>query len=390
MRIQATIALVCTLLCYGALTAGPADAIVGGEFDSWVAAQRNDVWQSLDSVFLDHPDVVIAGPLAVIDTVRENRDAAPYLSRLRVICLDKSLQRLIDRILVEATNLANRVRTTTIQEERYHIWKLRHHDSADNMDRTKFEEYSGAVYDQYLRAVEEGHTEAEPPKAADFGLPDSLDFYAHQPDYVIQGYQNYKDSLRKYAAIETDFAHGVLSFVLTDSLLDVLKLKAPREAYPNKEYAAFQHEMKKFFERGGDMRVMNTLTAEGFDTLRAGEYFFAVGLSGKVRFGRELLREEVKQIEEETGRKVPRANHAFLFPGEPVLTAGAFFIERDSVPHLIEVNAQSGHYFYSNLSPTIREDIALRSNHYLLTLGHFFIALDSLGIDYDCVLISKF
>jgi hypothetical protein len=112
-------------------------------------------------------------------------------------------------------------------------------------------------------------------------------------------------------------------------------------------------------------------------------------MNGTVRFGRELLREEVKRLEKETGRKVARANHAFLFPGEPVLTAGAFFIARDSLPHLVEVNGQSGHYFYSNVTPTIREDIAVRSNSYLLTLGHFFRALDRLGIPYDGILIRK-
>ena len=151
-----------------------------------------------------------------------------------------------------------------------------------------------------------------------------------------------------------------------------------------------QSEYRKFFERGGDMRVMETLTEVGFDTLRSGEYFFAVSLDGTIRFGRELLRSEVERLEEETGRKVPRANHAFLFPGEPILTAGAFFIERDVSPRIVKVTAQSGHYFYSNVSPSIREDIAERSDHYLITLGHFFKALNDLGINYSNVLVSKF
>ena len=50
------------------------------------------------------------------------------------------------------------------------------------------------------------------------------------------------------------------------------------------------------------------------------------------RFAFEKPREEVERIEQETGRKVPRANHAFLFPGEPVLTAGAFFVALDPDP----------------------------------------------------------
>jgi len=102
-----------------------------------------------------------------------------------------------------------------------------------------------------------------------------------------------------------------------------------------------------------------------------------------------MLREEVERIETETGKKVPRANHGFLFPGEPILTAGAFFIEAKPAPRITHVNAQSGHYFYSNVSETIREDIAVHSDEYLLTLGHFFRALDHLGIPYDSVLVSK-
>jgi hypothetical protein len=232
--------------------------------------------------------------------------------------------------------------------------------------------------------------DAPAPIATEYGLPDSVDFYAPPPDYVIEGYQNYLNFLNAHDTIRTAFAYGLTEFVPSDSLWDAMKENAPRAAYPNKEWPMLQHEYKKFFERGGDVRVMQTLTTEGFDTLQPGEYFFAVSVAGKVRFGRELLRSEVKRIEEATGKKVPRANHAFLFPGEPVLTAGAFFIEaNDAGPYLTAINAQSGHYFYSNVSSTIREDIAVRSDEYLLTLGHFFIALDKLGIAHDSVQVSK-
>jgi hypothetical protein len=123
--------------------------------------------------------------------------------------------------------------------------------------------------------------------------------------------------------------------------------------------------------------------------LAEGEYFYAVGLNGKIRFALEMPREQVQRIEEETGRRLPRANHAFLFPGEPVLTAGAFFVERSPEARIAAVNTQSGHYFYSNVSPTVREDISVRSDRYLLTVGHFFKALDREGICHEGVLVSK-
>jgi hypothetical protein len=81
-----------------------------------------------------------------------------------------------------------------------------------------------------------------------------------------------------------------------------------------------------------------------------------------------------------------------LFPGEPVLTAGAFFVEAGEAgaePAIVEVNTHSGHYFYSNVTSTIREDISRRSDEYLLTIGHFFVALDREGISYSGILVSK-
>jgi len=276
----------------------------------------------------------------------------------------------------------------TTNQNRFVLWSSKYKYQKTD----EFISYSQAVSD-YLYSLDTGWMEAPAPKAIDYGLPDSLDFYAPPPDYVIEGYQNYLNFLNAHDTIRTDFAYGLTEFIPSDSLWDAMKENAPRAAYPNKEWPMLQHEYKKFFKRGGDVRVMQTLTREGFDTLQAGEYFFAVSVAGKVRFGRELLREEVNRIEAETGSKVPRANHAFLFPGEPVLTAGAFFIddtkETKEGHRLSHINAQSGHYFYSNVSPTIREDISIRSDEYLLTLGHFFIVLDRLGIPHDNVVVSK-
>jgi len=169
-----------------------------------------------------------------------------------------------------------------------------------------------------------------------------------------------------------------------------MKSHASDVAYPNKEHRALQKEFQKYFARGGSLNTMMTLTKAVFDTLPDGEYFFGVGVTGKVRFGRELTREEVERIKIETGKKAPRANHAFLFPGEPLLTAGAFFIEREEVSKIVQITAGSGHYFYSNINNSIKTDVSDKSNAYLLTLGHFFKALDGLGIEYSDALIRKY
>ncbi len=280
----------------------------------------------------------------------------------------------------------------SIQQTRWLIWAkpyLVHSDWSFTFD--KLGAYADALAD-FLFASGRGWSDFKRPDASLLGLPDSLDFYRPQPDYVIEGYQNYKDFLKRHRPMYTDFARGVLSLVPSDSLLAALAADPPYIAYRNKEYRALQHEFEKFITRGGDFRDIAVLTKTVLDTLSPGEYLYAVGASGLIRFARELTREEVHRIEEQSGQKVPRINHAFLFPGEAILIAGAFFIEHseDGIPYFHKINAQSGHYFYSNLTPTIRTDISEKSNTYILSLGHFFRALEREGISVSDALISKY
>jgi len=405
--------LVLSLLWLLAVSQASTEPITGAAFDSLMAAQDTVQQHRIADYILGVPGCFVTGPLDPL--YDEDPDRQLLFGSIRVICGDSDLQLCLYSIhhseyydsldtpdfrpLAAPTPHGGRlyrsqrqyrdsvVQLCTVAENRYLVWL---HSAiqagwleADAQARSSYEE---AVSEYLLQGPAAG---SSPPAAGDFGLPERFDLYAEPPDYVIQGYKNYKDFLYSHAELTTKFATGIAAFVPTAETLERMKENAPREAYPNKESAKLQEEYREFFERGGDPRVMQTLTKEGFDTLKTGEYFFAVGLNGTIRFGRELMREEVERIEKETGREVPRANHAFLFPGEPVLTAGAFFIDERAENKLVKVNAQSGHYFYSNISPTIREDIAERSDHYLLTLGHFFIVLDRLGINYDGILISK-
>lgn len=396
--------------------AGPNDPIRGEQFEQLVRAQRPALQTVLREILPVSDGYCVTGPLMLLSS--GNSEINALYSAVRVICSDlKTLRSAavllqnneklsIDEITPtidspKETNLTGfrgvlarvrwqesqqSVRLTTTNQERFLIWAARQElPFTENMRG-----YALAI-SEYLFAIDNGELTKPEPVAGDYGLPTGADLYAAPPDYVIEGYDNYLAFLEKHASLKTDFAAGILAFIPSDSLLDVLKTLSPDEAFPNKEWPMLQTEYRKFFSRGGDVQTMNSLTRAGFDTLEAGEYFFAVSMNGDVRFGRELLRAEVQRLEQETGRKLPRANHAFLFPGEPILTAGAFFIVEDhDGHHLSEVNAQSGHYFYSNVSATIREDIAERSNHYLLTLGHFFKALDQLDIPYQRILISKF
>jgi len=399
--------LICVLLLSQFLIG--AEAPVSGEkFEEWVELQNLPFQDTLSVILPELEGFFVTGPL---DPFIELDNGVAY-KNVRIVASDiygfTKAKAIIGREFTGTRELkrynphcgevaveivfgddSHTVILTTIQQVRYLIW-LRRNIEKGWMDEpnSRRESYNFAVC-SYLASVDSGFVQDDPPSVEDFGIAPRFDIYAEPPDYVIQGYQNYKDFLYSHADIEIDFAHGIYAFIPTDSTLAVFKNSALREAYPNKEAAMLQEEYRKFFERGGSVSTINTLSSMGYDTLTTGEYFFAVGLSGKIRFGRELLREEVDRIEKQTGKKVPRANHAFLFPGEPVLCAGAFFIDTDSENQLVKVNAQSGHYFYSNVNESIREDISERSDIYFYSIGHFLRALDRLGIQYENILLSK-
>ena len=414
--------LVCLPAGAAAAVDFPKEPITGKDFERLISPeiQQPELQEHLRAAIAHAGECFVTGPLAPLVDFGEKGN--PAFHTIRVMCPSiPATDLVIEALLADTTtgamileayvedpqdrglpgyrgtllevrtgNESDTVQVLTVQQVRWLIW-ARHvlFDAPDTVNPEALERYATAVSD-HLYDVDMGFGSRVPPVAEDYGLPQDLDVYAPAPDFVIQGYANYKAYLEDHRVIYREFAKGILSFIPGDSLLEVIISEAPKEAYPNKEASRLQEEYREFFRRGGDPRVMATLTEVGFDALRAGEYFFAVGITGRIRFGRELLREEVMGIEDRTGRKVPRANHAFLFPGEPLLTAGAFFVEiENGEPRLAEVNAQSGHYFYSNVSESIRVDITERSDDYLMTLGHFLQSLDALGIPYESVLITK-
>jgi hypothetical protein len=397
--------------------AGPKDPIEGPAFEKCVANQQIDLQSVLRNVLTEDKGFIVTGPL---DPNVANSKVAQFYSTVRVVSPNLESVMAAANLIKAAPGVAVKgsksfveysfpdilpgyrgtiieltfaqkdltIQFLTVNQLRFLIWaKGIFGDPSNSLEDINLIRYASAVSD-YLYEIDRGNLEFSEPKAVAFELPEMLDLYAKAPDYVIQGYENYKNYLFSYAAVATPFANEVLGFVPTNETYGKLKAEAPKIAYPNKEAPLLQEELRKFYQRGGSMGSMRTLTKAGFDTLQAGEYFFAVGLNGNVRFGRELTREEVATIEK-TGAKPARANHAFLFPGEPILTAGAFFIGCSEKGGLERVNTQSGHYFYSNITATIKEDIAERSNNYFLTIGHFFTTLDALGIVYSDVVVTK-
>jgi hypothetical protein len=432
---RAAVPLAAAVLAFLAAASAPSgskDPFTGETYERVISAQDTAFQRQLTQMLPEIAGYVVAGPLDPSFNTGGNTDVLYHVPR--VICATGEVaEHPIDRLFKPPSfTQVSRAKLTgppgvgltgslikadwhgkeatalvlTQQSNRWLIWwrRVQQLPDADRWSET-LAPYAAAVA-VYLDSVDAAtvspvpstssvanlpgeRRRPMPPVSTDYGLPVSTDLFAPRPDYVIQGYQNYKDFLHDHSGIETWFADGILAFVPTDSLLGVLKGDAPRAAWPNKEAPLLQHEFKKYFEKSGNLYEITTLTARRLSKLIPGEYFYAVGMNGKIRFAFETPREEIERIERETGRKVPRANHAFLFPGEPVLTAGAFFVALDPDPRIVKVNTHSGHYFYSNVTQTVRDDIARRSDEYLLTIGHFLNALDRAGISYQGILISK-
>jgi len=230
--------------------------------------------------------------------------------------------------------------------------------------------YAIAVSD-YLDAIDREGSLTKVPYATDFGLPQRFDLYQPLKDDEI----TFTDTASE---ITTSFAHGITAFAPTDSMLAEFKLWASNETFVESDPYMFQWQCREFFSSGRALFDIKTLSSENFRELKPGEYAFAVGIDGIVRF---------TKITESNTRRWSQLPHALLFCNQEVLTSGNFVIGHDTVVHVSRINIRS-HTLLGNLA-TQTEPRQL-SDQRLTTLGHFFQALDRLGISYHGILISKF
>jgi len=396
------------------------DPITGPRLDSLIAAQNLPLQSYLEKRFPEAGGYVIAGPLdpLYIGTPLRSElyhsvriicpDPAAVEAALAAVKQDSTLgvdssmayihqARADDPVgyrgaLIKGTWRGEPVtiQLATLQQIRWLIWARRILEGDDPLiPRGKFDLYARAV-SEHLYATDRRWNNLPTPKAVDYGLRDSADIYPPLRHPVFEVELDFRRFLNLRSGLYTSFAQGIRAFVPTDSLLEMLRDSAPAVAYPNKMAVMLQQEYLEFFARDGNIATIKTLTRPGFDSLPSGVYLFAVGLSGNIRFCKKPTPEEMRLIEVKTGKKAPLVTEAFFFPGEPVLAAGSFAVQHDSMTRMAAVNAFSDHFFYCNLSPSLRDDVAIRSNQYVLSLGRFFRALDDLNIPYGSLLISKF
>jgi hypothetical protein len=348
---------------------------------------------------------------------RGNPDLALLLRTVRVVCPDlTSLQRAIrvikDTKAFKITNLQHdiekarktapagyrgaivrfksenqesSVQILTLQQLRWLIWaKGVYGEKTQKLEPKSLQAYAIAVSD-YLDALDRGTADPATPKAVDFGLSESVDLFPPIPTPSNQG-ARYEELIHANAEIKTEFARGITAFIPTESTLEGFISAAPRESFVDREAVMFQWHFRQYAIANGDLQSLQTLTARSLAALAEGEYFFAVGLDSTLRCGQMPTFMEAKTRQNRTWK----GYEAMLFPCEPVLTAGTFVVERIPWVHLARVTVNSETYFFSSLSPTVEEEITSRSDHHLLTLGHFFRALQRMGVPCRGILISKF
>lgn len=272
----------------------------------------------------------------------------------------------------------------TPNQNRFLIWARDAFYPAFQVDtiEPKVRDWYARSVSEHLASLEMGVPGSYPPKAEERMLPEWFDLYPPAPKRVIADDERFVEFLLLQSEFRIWELTGIVAFVPTDETLNRFIDSAPDSTVPNDEPFLIQDQYRNLQAEGGREASVNNLTADGFDTLAAGEYLFAVDRFGRIRIahGGEPV-QPTKYVQ----------THALLFPGEEVLTAGWLAIrQRDSVNYIHSVDAFSRTYFYSPYEQTIRTDMTDRSNDFILTLGHLFESLKRLGLSAEGVLIRKF
>jgi len=413
------LALLLLPLAPGVCAAGEARAaapITGDAFYLLVASQDDELQRFLETVVSEDDGYMVTGPLDVLIDAPE--DAVALLEMVRIICPDeaaytlaiarlreqdevKSVQRYdvpppsapvgfrgtIARVRIHG--LERNCLVQTLAQARWLIWFRDALHMAPETARTPaFESYAESVA-AYLANRETGEVPDDPPPFERFGTDAGISLFPPPPAYMIEGYDEFLAYLEAHREIRTSFVKRVVAFIPTDSLRQEWASSPPDIAWPSKAPEKLQQDYDEFLERGGDIGRIRTLTPAVLSQLGPGEYMFAVGLSGQIRFASRPRLMDVHGLEAQ-GEMIPRAVHGFLFPGEPLLSAGMFTVSGEERPVISAVNTRTGHFFYCNSVETIYDDVAIRSDGYLLTLGHFFRSLSRMGMTGEGIVVSKF
>lgn len=279
----------------------------------------------------------------------------------------------------------------TPNQDRFLIWAKDHYYPAfavDSIERKIRDWYARSV-SEYLASVDYKVPDNPVPNATERRLPGWMELYPTPPPMDKSSAEKLNDLMAANAEIKIWGWGGLTAFIPSESAIERFISAATDTLYPDKNAILFQDEFRRFLDAGGRPDQVIALTRGVFDTLSSGMYSFAVDAYGRVRIAQRASAQ--MRYASDPGAPAPSVGHDMLFPGSGVLTAGIMEIARDGGQTAIKmISTRSGSYFYSAISPTVREDVIRNAETYLLSLGHLFASLRSMQIPFDGVLIRKF
>ncbi|GEM_PF-2134801 len=243
----------------------------------------------------------------------------------------------------------------------------------------------------YFSQIDIGNYSYKMRDISEFVMPDKLALYAADNDSSSHYNPDYLTAFESFRGINIKgLANGVDSIVLDSAASLRMIDNAPKEAWQNQYQPLFQVEYRDFLESGGDFVSFKTLTPDNFSDLPDGNYFFAINVSGKIRYVWKMSDSDIANIEKATGIKPAVPNETMLFPGEPLLCTGTFRIDSEYPNKLAEITVDSPHFFLFKIDGEAPEETSARTDHYLTSVGHLINALYKMGISTDKTVLKKF
>ncbi len=292
------------------------------------------------------------------------------------------------------------VQFLTVNMDRWLIWARECYFPLWKGDRdTGIQEYAAAV-SQYLRKHDFGDKGVQPLDTSPYGAPKEADLFGgYDPErHESPVFQEISQSCKE---MDLDIAKGVTSFTAGESAVEWLIDHRGNAEFHDKSQADLQHIFYDFVNEGRDFQELRALTPAELEGLEPGRYFYAVDVYARVRFG--PMRWTPDQGQEGLWRERLKSYECLLFPGERIVAAGEFEIEPGNpvleanlkgaatpATRLASVNAFSSYYYYRPDESNLKGQIKGRSDDYVMNVGHFFKALEDMGVAFQEPRVSKF
>lgn len=370
--------------------------ITGNDFLYWKETQKPLIQGELEIIFQEENGFTVTGPLAPQMHNNSNTDEAFHA--LRVICHHSDQLCEAITIIENIPHLALRkyflqpeyegvlaiyhsqgvvipVLFCTLQQTRYMIWYKGQVENPEvDTSSPEFQSYAKAIL-EYFDNLED-HMPFDPPQPASYDLPSSCELFPDDKPPMISK-SEFQKLLTKHQKIDWEDIKNVKGFIPSEEFKQHLIMHAPQYAFQDENKHLFQKHLQALYESHGPDLIGKPLTYDSMENSEAGEYLFAVAISGKARFAR-------------VASDVEYNSHSVLLLGEPALCAGVMRIGDDKGKYIFSANIFSAQYLFSPYSENIYDVISKESDQHLSTIGHLLKVLQDEGIPHQSMIIEKY